>query len=138
MPGSRTAEQLRDAVGYLCRNWGAIEGVLADRDHKLMRRLQQAVRDQGPVEEILDKLHRAVVNSGDVHGLYGQTSRGESADSRGGDRALTGPGFGPGRRAEVVFLCPVRCCSRYEVAETGTPAAPRCDVADAAMRWERL
>ena len=138
MAASRTAEEISDAVGYVCANWASLKDVLSARERRLLQRLRKALREQKPISELLEGLHHAIVNGGDVHGVYGHATRGTSGTDSGGNRALTGLGLGSARRAEVVFLCPIGCCTRFAVAETTVSEPPYCDIGASAMRWERL
>jgi hypothetical protein len=125
------ADQVADGLAVVCDKLTDIRTCLEeDGDVAVLDRFLEAVRAGGPTAAALDDLHAALQAAGDEVGIYSGT--------RGDTGAGPAPhGIGPSRPAEVIYLCPVRRCSRYWWPDSPAPP-PVCALAGEPLRAERL
>jgi hypothetical protein len=125
------------ALAYVCPRVAEIRNALRTGpggDDTVLDRLLDAFRDGADLTDLLDLLHGLLQAGGNALGLYGRFDHGA------GTRALRPAGIDVSLTAlsDIVYVCPVSRCSRYEWPQTA-PSVPRCQFSeDRHLLRERL
>lgn len=126
IPGDRVA----DGIAFVCGRLTDIRTCLEeDGDVAVLDRFLVAMRSGEDPAAMLEDLHAALQAAGDAFGIFGGL--------RGAGPASAPHGVGSPRPAEVLYLCPVRRCSRYWWPDS-PGALPVCGLAGEPLRPERL
>lgn len=119
----RSAEQVADAVDYVCGHLRQVRAALAaGSGANPLDAVIGDIREGCDPRPSLEKLHRALRIAGDALGVYGHV------------RNLTVAGVDRFARPDTVFLCPREAypCARFKWPSSGAPsptdAAPRCEI----------
>jgi hypothetical protein len=130
--GTRSTEQLADAIAYVCENVARIRETLdrgpADGPARLDELLAALRAGTDPVD-LLEAVHRALRRAQDAIGVFGRTR----------DAAMTTlAGIHRNHPRESVLLCPRvgHPCARY--AWPDRTDIPRCAVTDTPLRRATL
>lgn len=130
--------KLKDALAYVCVHLDELLGELdevggssAEVGLSLADGLIAAVEERRSPGPLLDALHAALEESGDVLGLYGRID----PDQRGGWHPV-GMDVQPPAADEIVYLCPAGQCAR-SAWSTSEPEA-RCSLTGQRLRADRL
>lgn len=125
-------DRMLDGLAFVCEDLDAIRAQVSTEQGgiEVLDTLLQNARAGRDVTALLDDLHHVLQMSGDALGIYGamRTSGGSQAHPR---------DMGTAHRAEVIYLCPARRCSRYAWADA-SPTAPTCRLDGAPLCAERL
>ncbi|GAA1646137.1 hypothetical protein GCM10009733_049100 [Nonomuraea maheshkhaliensis] len=122
----------KTAIAYICESSGDLREILDDPAplDAVLELARSGDADPDRMRAVLDTLHTALQQAGDVIGLYGGTDRGAFTVSSGG--------LGPVRRAEIVFHCPKGRCSRMVQPDPAATARPRCTLFDEDLAWTAI
>ncbi|MGW6055500.1 hypothetical protein [Streptomyces sp. NPDC055189] len=127
------AAQVQRGLTYVCENFDALREILAgDGQSAALDRLRSTVVDRAGAgtegcRAALDAVDEILRRNQVAHGAYGQAFRS-------GTWPATPVGTGEAAKAELAFLCPLRVCRRLEWAARAMREAPKCKVADVALR----
>ncbi|GAA2025809.1 hypothetical protein GCM10009839_25070 [Catenulispora yoronensis] len=123
----RSADQVADAVDYVCRYVEQVRAVLAaEGSAGVLDVVISALQNGEDPRASLEDLHRALRVAGDALGIYGHA------------RGLTPAGVDRYARPEAVFLCPRNeyPCARFAWPSSGV--IPRCKISDEPLRRDTV
>lgn len=130
--GNRSAEQVADAIAYVCENIGHIRATLNRGPAEGRREFDEllaVLRDGSDPADLLEAVHRALRRAQDAVGVFGRTR----------DPSMVRlAGIPHDRPREPVLLCPRadHPCARYAWPSGGD--TPVCAVTDAPLRRATL
>ncbi|MFD2415704.1 hypothetical protein [Amycolatopsis pigmentata] len=129
---NRSAEEIADAVAYVCEHVDSLRTTLTSGPADGPRRLDElltALRDEADPADHLEAVHRALRRARDALGVFGRNRDAPMATLAGVERD---------RPHEPVLLCPraSRPCARF--AWPGRGEAPVCVVTGAHLRRTTL
>ena len=130
----RSAEQVADAVDYVCGHLGQVRAVLVGKGGAgPLDAALSDLRDGRDPRPSLENLHRALRVAGDALGVYGHA------------RNLTVAGDDEFAHPEAVFLCPRDAfpCARFTwpsavASRTATGTAPHCEITGRPLRRDTV
>ncbi|MCX5215566.1 hypothetical protein OG689_41150 [Kitasatospora sp. NBC_00240] len=132
------ARRIKAGLAYICVHMQEIREDLTGNQTDgpvgapgVLHDLQQTLAAGQQYGPALEAIHRALLDAGDVLGLYGRVHP--------NDRGLVPDGFDtakPPPSHDVVYLCPLDQCSRYSWPQPGSP--PRCAISGQALREDHL
>jgi hypothetical protein len=119
------------AVAYVCQSVNDLRAFLPDPTplDDLVNFLRSETKDPQKLSELVEGLHVAVMQAGDVRGVHGDNARSVSG--------AVPLGFGSSRPASVVFICPRGHCDRTWTPERGDATRPICEVFGEELAWKR-